>query len=61
FNTKWNRLPDATLRETIPLFALAAVIVFVGIYPGFLVNAITPSLNHILTHITDVVRVTASR
>src|SRR5947209_6660125 len=61
FNTKWSWLPDATLRETIPLFALAAVIVFVGIYPGVLVNVITPSLNHILTHITDVVRVTASR
>ncbi len=61
FNTRWSWLPDATLRETIPLFALAAVIVFVGIYPGILVNVITPSLNHILTHITDVVRVTASR
>ena len=44
FNTKWNWLPDANLRETIPLFALAAVIVFVGIYPRFLVNVITPSL-----------------
>src|SRR5205807_5750829 len=61
FNTRWSWLPDANLRETIPLFALAAVIVFVGIYPGVLVNVITPSLNHILTHITDVVRVTASR
>jgi len=61
FNTKWSWLPDANLREVIPLFALAAVIVFVGIYPGFLVNVITPSLNHILTHITHVVGVAASR
>ncbi len=61
FNTRWSWLPDANLRETIPLFALAAVIVLVGVYPGFLVNVITPSLNHILTHISDVVRITASR
>ncbi len=57
FNTRWNWLPDANLRECIPLFALAAVIVFVGIYPTPLVNVITPSLNHILTHISHVVGV----
>jgi NADH-quinone oxidoreductase subunit M len=61
FNTKWSWLPDATLRETIPLFTLAAVIVFVGIYPAFLVNVITPSLTHVLTHTMDVIRVTAAR
>jgi NADH-quinone oxidoreductase subunit M len=61
FNAKWNWLPDANLRETVPLFALAAVIVFVGIYPNFLVNVINPSLNQILTHITQAVQVITSR
>src|SRR6266516_147198 len=48
FNEKWNWLPDANLRETIPLFALSAVIVFVGIFPQFLINVITPSLAMIM-------------
>jgi NADH-quinone oxidoreductase subunit M len=48
FNIKWDWLPDATIREAIPLIALAAFIVFVGIYPAILVNTITPSLAHIL-------------
>jgi NADH-quinone oxidoreductase subunit M len=61
FNTRWNWLPDANVRESIPLFVLAAIIVFVGIYPAFLVNVITPSLTHILTHITHAVGVAASR
>ncbi|HET8910202.1 MAG TPA: NADH-quinone oxidoreductase subunit M [Ktedonobacteraceae bacterium] len=44
FNTRWSWLPDASLRETIPLFALAVVIVLVGIYPKFLIDLIAPSL-----------------
>jgi NADH-quinone oxidoreductase subunit M len=48
FNTRWNWLPDANLRETIPLFALAAVILFVGIYPTLLINMITPSLGQLM-------------
>jgi NADH-quinone oxidoreductase subunit M len=60
FNTRWNWLPDANLRETLPLFALAVVIVVVGIYPTFLINVITPSLTHVLTHTVDAIRVVAS-
>ncbi len=48
FNDKWSWLPDANLRETIPLFALAGVIVFVGIYPQFLIDVITPSLTQLM-------------
>src|SRR6266849_4687227 len=48
FNTKWSWLPDANLREAIPLFALSAFIVFVGIFPNFLVGAITPSLAQLM-------------
>jgi NADH-quinone oxidoreductase subunit M len=54
FNTKWNWLPDANLRELIPLFALAAVIVFVGIYPTPLIDVITPSLTQLM-HVASVV------
>lgn len=55
FNTRWNRLPDASLRETIPLYSLGAVIVFVGIYPAFLVNVITPSLTAIIHTVSTIV------
>lgn len=48
FNHKWDGLPDASLRELIPLFALAGLIVFVGIYPAPLIDVITPSLQGIL-------------
>jgi NADH-quinone oxidoreductase subunit M len=44
FNTKWSWLPDTNRREAIPLYTLSALILFVGIYPVFLVHAITPSL-----------------
>jgi NADH-quinone oxidoreductase subunit M len=48
FNTKWDWLPDASLREVIPLFTLAALIVIVGIYPAFLINVITPTLQALM-------------
>jgi NADH-quinone oxidoreductase subunit M len=48
FNMKWNGLPDASARELIPLFALAGLVLFVGIYPAALINVITPSLAHLL-------------
>jgi NADH-quinone oxidoreductase subunit M len=56
FNVKWEWLPDASLRESVPLFALAAVIVFVGIYPAYLINVITPSLAQII-HVAATVAV----
>jgi NADH-quinone oxidoreductase subunit M len=48
FNLKWEELSDATLRERIPLLALSVVIVFVGIYPRYLIDVITPSLTALL-------------
>ena len=48
FNVKWNWLPDANLRETIPLFVLAAFIILVGIYPAILINVITPTLQALM-------------
>lgn len=48
FNTKWNWLPDASSREMVPLYALAAVILFVGIFPLPLILTITPSLTQLM-------------
>jgi NADH-quinone oxidoreductase subunit M len=48
FNKKWDWLPDASPRELVPLFALAGIIVFVGIYPTALINVITPSLSQMM-------------
>ncbi|BCL82959.1 NADH-quinone oxidoreductase subunit M [Ktedonobacteria bacterium brp13] len=48
FNPKWSWLPDASPRELIPLFALAALIVFVGIYPAPLLDVISSSLQPII-------------
>ena len=48
FNTKWSWLPDANRRELVPLFALAGLIVFVGIYPAPLIAVISSSLQPII-------------
>jgi NADH-quinone oxidoreductase subunit M len=48
FNTKWNWLPDANWREAIPMLSLAAVIVFLGIFPYFLIDVLTPSLSALM-------------
>ncbi len=54
FNTKWNRLLDANWREALPLITLAAVIVFVGVFPNFLINVITPTLSAILHGVSTI-------
>ncbi len=48
-NMKWASLTDASLRETVILASLAAVILFVGIFPGPLVDLIKPSMHYMLT------------
>ncbi len=48
FNMQWNWLPDASWREGIPLVTLAAFIVLVGVYPGFLLDVIVPALHQLL-------------
>jgi NADH-quinone oxidoreductase subunit M len=54
FNTKWNKLPDANWREALPLISLAVVIVFVGVFPNFLIDVITPALAAILHGVSSV-------
>jgi NADH-quinone oxidoreductase subunit M len=54
FNTTWNRLRDANWREALPLITLAAVIVFVGVFPNFLIDVITPALAALLHGVSTV-------
>jgi NADH-quinone oxidoreductase subunit M len=49
FNPKWDWLPDASFREVIPLFVLAALIIFVGVYPSVLTDMLTPTVQ-VLMH-----------
>ena len=49
-NKKWDWLPDANFREALPLVVLAVLIVVVGIYPAFLIDVITPTLQAVMTH-----------
>jgi NADH-quinone oxidoreductase subunit M len=48
FNTKWNTLLDANWREALPLITLAVFIVFVGVFPNFLIDVITPALSALM-------------
>ncbi len=48
FNVKWDWLPDANFREALPLVVLAVVIIVVGIYPAFLIDVITPTLQAVM-------------
>jgi NADH-quinone oxidoreductase subunit M len=56
-NMKWAWLPDASVRETVILGTLAAVILFVGLYPAPLVDLIKPSLHHMLTTMPSIASV----
>jgi NADH-quinone oxidoreductase subunit M len=48
-NMKWNWLTDArTLPEVVPLVALSVLILFVGVFPGPMVNLLGPSLSQML-------------
>jgi NADH-quinone oxidoreductase subunit M len=54
FNTAWSKLRDANWREALPLITLAAVIVFVGVFPNFLIDVITPALAALLHGVSSV-------
>ena len=54
FNTKWNTLLDANWREALPLLTLSVVIVFVGVFPNFLIDVITPALSALMHGVNTV-------
>jgi NADH-quinone oxidoreductase subunit M len=47
-NPKWSWLTDASVRETAILVSLTVVILFIGIYPRFIIDLVSPSLHHML-------------
>jgi len=45
-NGKWNAMPDVDLREICMLVPLAVIVLVLGIYPSFMLNLMTSSVNH---------------
>jgi NADH-quinone oxidoreductase subunit M len=46
-NEKWKGLPDINGRELFTLVPLALIVLALGIYPSFLLNVMTSSVNHL--------------
>ena len=44
-------IPDISLRETLAIAPLLAGIVYLGIFPAPFLNRITPSVDHLLSHV----------
>ncbi|MFH0989110.1 MAG: NADH-quinone oxidoreductase subunit M [bacterium] len=47
-NEKWATLPDINGRELAALVPLAVIVLVLGIYPSFLLDMMTSSLNHLV-------------
>jgi NADH-quinone oxidoreductase subunit M len=56
FNVRWNGLADASVREALPLYVLAALTVLVGIYPKPLIDMMFVSLNQIMQTAVTMIR-----
>jgi NADH-quinone oxidoreductase subunit M len=47
-NEKWGILPDVDAREIFMLVPLAIIIIVLGIYPSFMLDIMTSSVNHLV-------------
>ena len=47
-NEKWTTLPDINAREMFTLVPLAIIVLVLGIYPSFMLNVMTASLNNLV-------------
>lgn len=47
-NEKWAHLPDINGRELFTLVPLAVIVIVLGIYPSFMLDLMTSSLNHLV-------------
>jgi NADH-quinone oxidoreductase subunit M len=47
-NEKWASLPDINGRELLTLVPLAVIVLVLGIYPSFMLDLMTSSLNHLV-------------
>lgn len=52
-NEKWSSLPDINGREMFTLVPLAIIVLTLGIYPSFMLNVMTSSLNHLVDFIAQ--------
>ncbi|HTP13623.1 MAG TPA: NADH-quinone oxidoreductase subunit M [Bacteroidota bacterium] len=52
-NEKWASLPDINGRELFTLVPLAAIVLVLGIYPSFLLDLMTSSMNHLVTVVAN--------
>jgi NADH-quinone oxidoreductase subunit M len=47
-NEKWSSMPDVDAREIFMLAPLAIIVLVLGIYPSFMLNIMTSSVNHLV-------------
>jgi NADH-quinone oxidoreductase subunit M len=47
-NEKWGAMPDVDGREIFMLVPLAIIVLVLGIYPSFMLNVMTSSVNHLI-------------
>ncbi|HLE32688.1 MAG TPA: NADH-quinone oxidoreductase subunit M [Bacteroidota bacterium] len=52
-NEKWSSLPDINGRELFTLVPLAIIVLVLGIYPSFLLDLMTSSLNHLVNIVNE--------
>ena len=48
---RWNNLTDINGRELVSLVPLAAIIIFLGIYPSPIINLMSTSVNQLVTFV----------
>ncbi|MBI3006347.1 MAG: NADH-quinone oxidoreductase subunit M [Ignavibacteriales bacterium] len=51
-NEKWAKLPDINPVETFTLVPLAVIVLVLGIYPSFMLDMMTTSLNHLVDFVS---------
>jgi NADH-quinone oxidoreductase subunit M len=52
-NEKWASLPDINGRELFTLVPLAVIVLVLGIYPSFMLDLMTSSMNHLVTVVAN--------
>jgi NADH-quinone oxidoreductase subunit M len=54
-NPRWSGIADASILEMAPLVILGVLVLVVGIYPGWLVDLLRPSLHQIIQNVNGTV------
>jgi NADH-quinone oxidoreductase subunit M len=52
-NEKWASLPDINGRELFTLVPLAVIVLVLGIYPSFMLDLMTSSMNHLVSVVAN--------